>query len=745
MNNNCRLFLVFEGEDNSYPNFSKAKIHLVKTDPAAMRLNNLFVCSPLFILSETEDIDEPNIEGAITISFIMVPEIFPCFHELKKKFGITNKIWFTLGLANLVVIEENGGNLSQEIIQFLKDKRNIIAHETWNFQNRVLTGGNPVGEIIPNGIKYEEVQVQLSEQLPLHLKFAVSEYIISVNKFLTASYKFTPQYYERHLSTVKQTIDLIDDISFLTGDTKFTPTAALLKTLNARNKEEAIKTLKDTSYSITAEEILNERHGMIVQFNSSMSYIYSQQYSGTFPLLDHFGIIRRHSLLGVGTAISALFELIIQLEEALFYSPFEDLSSTQYVTKECSNEAWYKFFHEPSLFETEYWSSDSVRGEIVKESLKTKPSLNESEFFNRLSFFSGRLGFREYEFSATAAIQVLVESHRLKWNIINYTHEIIHNHVRILLSQLIPPKSQRNDEEFEQWIERYRHYLKELRDGQSLDFIKSISYKDYFILVLIKFIVNSSFYGSLSEPSDLDKIDNLRVQPGKTSTLLLPLPTELKLMIQNLYKDISEIFVHVIDFTYIYNRNIETYLLSIWLSWSTIPAVTNDIKQYILRSLIVIGIFEKGNLKERFESSIKRFEITFETIKSKNLNDALYNRVRMTLDNDTEKRDLQFRFYNCIIVGNLTYDFFITDLEAILDNDDENRLPKESKDEEGNLISYYIETNSFEGKPIKSKVRFLLDQLEREIANVGETYTDNKVEYTSAWLLLSLSSFYQND
>lgn len=742
MANFYRFFLVFEGKKNSYPNFSNSCIHLTDCDPATLGLDNPFVFSPLFSFPKDGVESLPKVEGKTKISFIMIPSIYPSFIEIEKQFTFTNEVWFTMGLANLVVIEEDTGSLANNIIEFLKKTGNVSAYETLYFDDCTLSNHQSEHQLInPASFPYEKIKIELSEELPLYLQFSVSEYIISIQKFLSASYKFTPQYYKLHNATIKRTLDMIDDISFLSGDYRFEPTTSVLRQLDAPSKQEAIEKLNSNNCNVLKDALINERHGMIVQFNSSMSYIYSQAYSGTFPILDHYGIIRRHSLLGIGTAINALFELIIQLEEALYSSPFENLKLTAYENAKVPDAKWYDCFIEPSYFQISNWENNPVKNSIVASGREIDKN---DEFYYRLAFFSGRLGFREYEFSATAAIQVLVESHKLRWNVINYTHEIIHNHVRNILIYLIPPKSVRENIAFTDWITHQTDLVKRIIDDK--DSGLSTNYREYFILILIKFVINSNFYGSLTMPSDLDAHAALVNDPQKKITLILHTAANLKSDIQHLYKDITEIFVHILDFVYIYNRKTESYLLSIWLSWSTIPAVSSDIRQYILRSLLIISTkFEDGILCDRFEQATAELTKCMLKIHSEKLNPALSERVNAILKDEAVMKDLQLRFYNCIIVSDMVNQFFVTDLEKKLDNDDGNRLSRDSRDENGSLISYAIPTDSFEGKEIKSKVRFLLDQLEREISQVNKPVSQAQTERTSAWLLLSLSSNIKHD
>jgi hypothetical protein len=532
------------------------------------------------------------------------------------------------------------------------------------------------------------------------------------------------------------------DLCFLIGDDSFSPSDALLGTLGATSKEEAIGILSDVNNTKLKEELINVKHAMVVQFNSSMSYIYTQAYSGTFPLFDHHGIVKRHSLLGIGTAISALFELIIQIEQAVFSVPFESLSETEYALSRIPSIEYYNHFIEPSPFETETWTDDDVRLKTVGSSITKKSPLSEDGFFHRLSFFSGRLGFREHEFCATSAIQVLVDAHSLRWNIINYTHEIIHNHVRIILNNLLIPQASVNDNSYSLWVDYYRGCLKKVLLEFAAGKFPSFTYTNYFTLCLFNFAALSNYYGSLNRPSNHSAIQKIRANTSlkkKTELRLLDCE-ELKELLQNVHRDITEIFVHVIDYSYIYNRRLETYLTSIWLSWSTIPSVAINLRQYIIRSLIVIAIDETGSSSKRFETSLLRFRKILDGIAEKGIQSSIISTIIMIINDETEKRDLKFRFYNCIIVGDLVNKFLVSKMERVLNNEDENLLEKDQTDENGNPISYSIATNSLEGRKIKSKVRFLIDQLEKEISRSNQSISNDMSERTSAWLMLSLAS-----
>lgn len=738
MDNIHRYFLVIEGQRDGYPNYQSARVHFSEIDPCCLSLDNLFICSPLFSVLPSGYQIPPQLSDSTLITFVMAPNVFPTWDQIIKEINPSYELWFSLGLANLVIIEnQDSAGITEKVLLSLRQEQNITAYETWKVvDGKISNEGERVTVIEHSDTKVEKFDLRLSEKLPLHIKFGVSEYIISINKFLTASKKFTPHYYPQHYKTIDASKDVINDLSFLFGDDAFEPTQALINSLSAKSQDEAREFLISPHGRKRKEDLINDRNSRLIQFNSSMSYVYSQAYSGTFPIFDHIGIIRRHSLLGIGSAIGALFELVSQIEEALFYLPFEKIDYPIYAAN-IPDASYFDLLEEPSQHNVDLWKNDSVRAVLSKtldpaQSSSTLPV----DFFNRLSFFSGRLGFREYDLSATAAIQVLTEGNSLQWHVINYTHEIIHNHVRLILHNLVtPPLSLRNSDD-DAFISRFSQKLIVAYRKNSKE---TFSYFEYFILLLFNFSINSINHGSLTRESNYRGVIRKMTEQDKFK-YKIPVPKELRILLLAVYKDISEIFVHAIDFTYIYKRNVDIYIQSIWASWSTVTSVAFDLKQYILRTLLIISLSEDGKTSVRYELCKKKFLSLLDQIAERNDHAFLFSRIKEIL-NDKNEIDLQVRFNNCLVISDMVGHFFIGKLETTLDGDDRNLLPAGITTDEENTITYNIETNTFEGDNIKSKVRFLLDQLLRTTYFNEETFPDAEKEKTSAWLLLSLSSY----
>lgn len=732
--NYSRCFLIVEGQNDAYPNYTSAQIHLSEGDPAESSLENLFITSPLFSIDKEGCTSLPLIETGTKITFLMVPTIFPVFTELVSKFSFSNEAWFSLGLANLVVFESNNSGITDKITQFLTEQNNITGLETWIVKN----GKIDIEKRSPPTIFHKNTGVvifpiTISANLPLHIKFAASEFILSVNKFLTASKKFTPHYYQKHQKTIEASADLLKDLSFLFGDATFEASDAVFGSLNIARSDDITRILNDPRQKIKIQDLINDRYARLIQFNSSMSYVYSQTYSGTFPIFDHIGIIRRHSLLGVGSAISSLFELVSQIEESLYQLPFESNDYDIY-TMPVNNVDYYMCLKDPARHDCDLWKNDEIRTTIINKTDPNRfPKVVDQDFFCRLAFYSGRLGFREYDLSATAAIQVLVEANSLQWNVINYTHEIIHNHVRLILNNLIMmPSSVRKVDD----ISFLNNYLTTIIELYNNRLQKQLNHKDYFIVLLLSFTSKSQYYGSLTRESNYEKVlesfgsgglDFFELQPVKLRELLL-----------QVYKDITEIFVHIIDFSYVYMRNLEIYIHSIWASWATVVAVNNDLRQYILRTLLVIASTLDGMPDNRYQAAKLKFISILPALTKVNCH--LTDNIRAILE-DPKDADLRQRFYNCLIVSDIAYYFFVGRIENTLGKNDTNRLTIGSEDEEGNPILYDISPNSWDGQPILSKVRFVMDQLVRSSNYNGVKLCDDEKERVSAWLLLSLSTY----
>jgi len=716
-----QFFLVIEGDGEGYPNYETARVSLQIDDPSTINLKNIFTCSPLFSLYKSGVRILPEIKIGTRIDFYIISSPFPIFAKLLNNFNITNHAWFSLGLANLVIItNDSDGELANEIGSYLETNKGYIATEKWIIKDKGIN--TTLNEVKLNTIHHETFK--LRAELPLSSQFILSELIITVEEILSSCKKYTPHYYEDFQAIFNAGTDLINDLYFLDGDEHQQHSGAFDNSITSAERD----------------QWKSDRLGRLVQFSSALSYVYSQIYSGSFPVLDHVGIIRRHSLLGIGTANGALFQLLLQLEKAFLYIPFENIIASQYNTAFIPTEFFKSFSPDKHLIHI--WESDQTRKVIFGSSdPESHKHINkETEFFSRFPFFSGRLGFREYDLSATAALQVLVEASSLEWNVINYTHEIIHNHVRIILEPLIQPYE--SDSQLKKWLSnQLQGVTKCYKNNRSIN----LSYSEYFSYLLISYCINSEYFGGLSIKHNRESYLKMIASGSNERNYQLPNIDQLIIRLRSLYRDISEIFVHVLDFSYVYIHNLDVYIKSIWCSWSRVPTVLSNVEHYILRTLLIFALKEQGTSYDRFDESVKRFKEFLTKHDHEGSINCISQQIHEILDNSNE--DLKQRFVNSIVIADMAAQFFVAKAESYLNNEDERVLPKPDPEhfQSGfNNPIYELDTGEFIDASVRSKIRFVYDQLNRTIERNTNSTLDEPTEYNSAWLLLTLSSIHND-
>lgn len=715
-----QLFLIASGNGNSYPAIKNNRIQLIHEDPAEHKITSPFVCSPIFSLRLEGYECIPNLNNVCAIGYFIVKDPFPVFGEILSHVTNIECYWFTLGLANLVVFDEQEDcpNITNAI-KLISEFGELNANEVW-----LVKDCTAMESKVTFNNKFEKVQADAfefinSESLPGYIKFTISEYTISARKILDAASRFTPQYHSSFKRIFDHSKYLIEGLCFLYNDSRFMPSDDI---------ESSLRNIPNSR-----ESIVNEKHGRLIQLNSALSYVYSQTYSGSFPIFDHNGIIRRHSLLGIGGATNGLFEIVGQLEEAFAEITFEEYLGKEYLEKVPSN---YRIY-EPRDHNFGDWYNDTVRKMVIKAISPNKYIKSKKEYFSRFAFFSGRLGFREYDFSATSAIQVLVASTSLQWNVINYTHEIIHNHVRIILNRILNISNFNSefylDGQYHKFIEDKRLGFKNVIKSQSqLD----ITYSDYFFYVILTYCIYTDYFGSLSQDWNEDNFSEAEHKSTlRIKSLVVPSTKFIVEEIKKSYRDISEIFVHIVDLNYIYKGKVEIYLDSIWSSWATVPAVTNNIRHYILRSLLIIASLISGETSKRYSESVRIFQGQLRELISRQTYNEIFSMVLNLLENDAELRAFKKRFLNCLPIADMASNFFVCDLNSYLNRND---LLVGGTGRE----VYDLPRGEFAKVKILSKVRLLLEQLNQSELRANQGVSFHK-EWESAWLLVCLSSNYK--
>jgi hypothetical protein len=202
-----------------------------------------------------------------------------------------------------------------------------------------------------------------------------------------------------------------------------------------------------------------------------------------------------------------------------------------------------------------------------------------NERAHKLVYFSGRFGFKEAEYAVSAAIQTLTAGDSSDWPISTVTHEVLHGHVRHILSAIFDPRASGNASLEESWHEISQKFVDHMESGEA----GNLTFLDCARHVILSYCCLARTHGSLTEEPEQGTI------VGRADRVVPESSKETRTALREEDRNISEIMVHVLDLFYFYNSQADHYVTSIWLSWKSVPQVIANPREYVLRSLLALA------------------------------------------------------------------------------------------------------------------------------------------------------------
>jgi hypothetical protein len=319
--------------------------------------------------------------------------------------------------------------------------------------------------------------------------------------------------------------------------------------------------------------------GQVTEFSSSLSYVDSQWYSGTSRIIAHPAQIRDQSLLGLGTACTAISKTIQVAnwitEEAKIYHRFASLLLA-------------KPFNVSDPRGWSDWSTSNV-------SEGQAPHIPLPEPRSPVVHFSARRGWRETEFSLSAPVSALRHGLSRAWHVRNVSHEWLHAHVRHLLDLLTSHVRQ-----------RLSNGLYSRPPGGS----SSRKLSNRFILpacvaagvgitdeggsdaidgglalwyVLCRIAHRCGVMKSFLDRGLVAQTELVAVEEKAESEFTVPGVYHHALQLAT--EELTEIAVQILDLMYFYEGDEWEYLEGIWPAWSNIPIVHRRVGYYLRRLL----------------------------------------------------------------------------------------------------------------------------------------------------------------
>lgn len=653
-----------------------------------------FRISPIFSLNPL--VKSVPIENA-TIAFYNFPNAYSVLGRIDKLASddLKGRVFFCLGLSSVILITENEANEKE----FDKVTGGFsTANEKWTLNDSLIID---IDYKIPKNGKIDIDVYKLEDysNLPVTERVLIDEFNAGIRMMLIKLINHMP-------SEIGKIKNLINDINSMIGDLTYLQNPKGKPPHNL--SEFSVNDLRDARQnSIMRNQILDR----IIQVNSSLSYVSTQAFSGAIPILERRSLVRRHSLLGIGSSILALNNIARFVEEC-----FANVSIFDTIITSMAHAAPLKGTDNLLKYDSSEWHKSSVGTFGIKP--------NRDSTFFKLPFFNGRLGFRETEYSIAAAIQSISSGATLEWSLMTLTHEMLHGHVRKILNSIFFGNDlmNRNDQRnlfYERFVAKQEG---KLTDEKLIDSIRS---------VIFTYCCYTTEFGSITSqtepPEDKFRMPVLELE-------------KLWSVFEHEYRNINELFVHILDLHYFYANRVSVYIPLIWCSWVAVPYTSGDLRQYILRSVLTISSKVDGSIHIRWKESIGILKGLLVKYQESKLNYPIIQDVIDILNNEELLRVYYFPAFKAsiIIVDLVKNIFFAEQIRSAIFNDD--LVAWESEEHEDSSLEksfYYNLDEGFNDEVIASPIAYLLDKMIKEL-NSGRTKND--IERETAIQFLALNS-----
>jgi len=681
------------------------------------RLGDNFRVSPIFpLLDKGKSL--PNFYKIRFIQSIDAYKILGRIQELGTS-ELKESTWFSIGLASIIIVHNN--------IELIKEFSQINTHkirgiEDWDVKDGKLTREPIFFFESKDQISFDNFEIPEYSELALDEIPIIDEFVANISLMASKVNTYIPEELDILNTIVDEIHELVEELVYLNTFSGTKP-----DTLS----EFSVDDLKSAKLN---SQIKHQNIDRIHQVNSALIYVSTQAFSGAIPILERRSLIRRHSLLGVGSAILALNNFARFVEEA-----FSKIS----IESNIADKMQYPGGGLPGISKPYKYISTNWR----TRSINTFTNGELRHPHPKLPYFSARLGFRETEYTISAAIQSLSSGVGLNWSLFTVSHEMMHGHVRMLLTTIFQGDvNQKSDKKRKEFYDHFFQRVVEKSSGNEEKLIESIR------LLIFTYCCLVETHGSLT-------IDVPPNKKGVYNFNALP-KNKLWRRFESEYRNISEIMVHILDLHYFYNSKIEDYIPLIWSSWSSIPHIYGDKRQYILRSILTITAGNEGNPLDRFWNSINELETILtdefsESIKSfpivKEIIDYIITPKEVESDSNSDYSKEKLKYNKKRLEKSLFPSFkaslIIVDLvnEVLLSNKIRGELYKdplfkvstELLDDEKDY--YYDIENGFNDISISSPVAFLFDKMRDQLLDKSISFEDNILKET-ATAFLALNS-----
>ncbi len=687
-----------DNEINKWPTRPKSimvKVHNDITIPITDD-NRTFRVSPIFPLNK-ENTNIPQTDNC-KIHFLNYANAYRVLGKIgiKASDQLKDSIYFSIGLNSILIISND-----HSIVEEFKKIVTINEHskEEWTIKNGRI---QKIDYNLPPGSNLD-TKFELIDYSDLNLieREQIDEFKIGIKLHMIKMTTHMPEEISKTNKLIKEVNSFIKELLFLTNFRGDKPSSF---------KAYSLTDLKNKKFNFTLRQQKMDR---LIQINNALSKVSTQAFSGAIPILERRSLKRRNSLLGIGGAVQSINHLVSFIE-----SCFSVIHTDQIILEVASKSKPLSGLEQlPVEYNSKGWSNLSID--------KLGSNQMNGNGINKLTYFDSRLGFRETEYSISIAEQVITSGADLEWSLITITHEMLHGYVRMIINTLFYGSEDLKEEI--NWNNYYNNFKNSYnKKNDSLFLIDSIRN------ILLSYCCLTRDHGSLTLKSSISSAERISV-PLKE----IPEQKQLWAIFANEQRNISEIIVHILDVHYFYASRVSVYIPLIWCTWVSVPHVSSNYREYILRSLLVIASKTTGNSISRFEVAVERLEEYLTPYKDNKLDYPLIHKIFETLK---DKKKLQASYFPAfkasLILVDLTTEVLIsTKIRSAIFHDNNITWGKEKTGNE-KTIKYNI-NKGFNDETIKSPVAYLLCKMTDILK--GDNAKDD-VEYDSIIQFLAINS-----
>lgn len=444
--------------------------------------------------------------------------------------------------------------------------------------------------------------------------------------------------------------------------------------------------------------------GILVDVNSCMTMVISQSAGVLPPIFNSNYPVGEFSLLGIGSAAKAVW--------ALYQAVASVFSRADHVSRLRDSFSAGPFdpgFNPPNTDYESWTLAGRPFGEARAE--------DDQPGRKHLIYFSSRWGFHETLNSISLSWQSITSCATRHWNLLTLSHEFLHSHFRELVRTNI--FDIQNSEQLAEVCATYNDMWKSgwngrPQGGQKTQFTYADSFRT-FLINQMNWCNQAALYRSGNGAS------------GDSEWLIdPPLTPEIASDLANNYlaEFVEEYVVHIMDFHYFFDGDDQSYLSSLWHSWSLVPFVHKKLNHYLLRSLLALASTNAStDSRYCFSNAWQRLVDFFKDMQQSSAAPIAAKALEALMD-DENSVSLYFDFKYSFQLVPFTRRFLI-------DPELNQKLTFDPLTSDGQ--QYAFREGEFSSVPLVSPTAFLLDRYEHAHNE------KDPADFASLWQLLMLA------